>query len=95
MRDHHFALLHPRVFLKWRDRHQVGFSFSEGAARSSAARCRRMQLQLPTAFSHCPQEGAAGDTWHFPLSAEAAGGESGVWLAAWRVEGGEEEPLLQ
>ena len=56
MRDHHFQMLAPRVFLRWKERHQVHFSFGDwnratwdGA--SNGRRGRQVELEFPAVYS--------------------------------------------
>ena len=53
MRDHHFQMLAPRTFLRWKERHQVHFSFGEWEAKNetSAQRRREVQLEFPSPYS--------------------------------------------
>ncbi|XP_077235830.1 proteinaceous RNase P 2-like [Tasmannia lanceolata] len=64
MRDHIFELLGRNFFLKWKERHQVRFTFVKCALR----------LQMPPSFSTVIQESEKG-SWHVPLDVEC-----GTWL---------------
>jgi proteinaceous RNase P len=66
MRDHLFSLLAPKYFKKWKQRHQVRYSFSGNPAT--------MTLEQPPPFTRCAQNLANG-SWIFP-------GENGDWLCA-------------
>jgi ribonuclease P protein 3 len=55
MRDHHFQMVAPRSFLRWRDRHQIHFSFGEwikdDGTRESLGQHRRVNLRYPDVYS--------------------------------------------
>ena len=55
MRDHLFQLLGTDFFPKWKERHQVRYSFSLDGP----------QLHMPPPYSQVLQESAEG-AWHFP-----------------------------
>lgn len=74
MRDHHFQMLSQRTFLRWKERHQVHFSFGgyeKGGGRS-------VQIQIPAVYSKCIQgpgngKAAAGredENWHLPRAGD-------------------------
>jgi hypothetical protein len=50
MRDHHFQMLAPRSFLRWKDRHQVRFQFGSWQ-RIGNEKCRAVRLQYPEVYS--------------------------------------------
>lgn len=54
MRDHHFQMLAPRSFLRWKERHQIHFSFQivDGT--------RRLELVYPNKYSRRVQRIADG-----------------------------------
>ena len=56
MRDHHFLLLSPRWFGRWRERHQVKFSFGKWQqaerAVASTGRVREVVLERPHPYSY-------------------------------------------
>lgn len=64
MRDHHFALLSKRSFVRWRDRHQIKFVCER------VNNATRVKLALPAAFSACVQpvkiDGSIAG-WHIPV----------------------------
>ena len=68
MRDHHFQMLAPRSFLRWKDRHQVHFTFGDWE-RSNATRTgrkqRRISLTYPESYSRRIQR--VGDGLVIPL----------------------------
>lgn len=85
MRDHHFQMLNPRNFIKWRERHQVAFHFQEYGGhpvgrRGEAAQPlqRHLHFRFPSIFSHRLQPAADGQAWYFPV-----GGTSSLWFCAW------------
>jgi hypothetical protein len=59
MRDHHFQMLAPRTFLRWKERHQVHFSFGDWGNRPSqeddddgaTGRKRQVELNFPPVYS--------------------------------------------
>lgn len=57
MRDHHFQMLAPRTFLRWKERHQVHFSFGDwessdqDGSGNSASRGRTVELEFPAPYS--------------------------------------------
>ncbi|KAJ8617482.1 hypothetical protein MRB53_013668 [Persea americana] len=69
MRDHIFELLGRNFFLKWKERHQVHFTFVKGA----------LKLQMPPSYSTVIQESAQG-SWHVPLEGECSAETSRTWL---------------
>jgi len=67
MRDHAFQMLPaPRLFAKWKERHQVRFHMS--AANG-------LEFYHPPPYTSCVQEGKGGDWWLFP-------GDDGEWTCA-------------
>lgn len=67
MRDHAFQMLPaPRLFAKWKERHQVRFHMS--AANG-------LEFYHPPPYTSCVQEGKGGDWWLFP-------GDGGEWTCA-------------
>ncbi|KAK1560502.1 hypothetical protein Q3G72_027328 [Acer saccharum] len=56
MRDHIFELLGTNFFLKWKERHQVRYTFVKG----------NLKLQLPPPYSSVIQESEKG-SWHVPI----------------------------
>jgi pentatricopeptide repeat protein len=54
MRDHHFQMLAPRTFLRWKERHQVHFSFGEWEIKKDShdhRRGREVYLEFPSPYS--------------------------------------------
>lgn len=66
MRDHHFGMLSPRSFLRWKERHVVHFAFTRGRALEP-------ELQYPPSYSTAIQD-HPGRGWLFPSA------ESRQWL---------------
>ena len=85
MRDHHFAMLAPKCFLKWRERHQTRFKFP--CVWDPVARKRVMKpvFDPPRIYSHRVQVSEDGRVWHFPISPESNGGVPNQWLVCWRT----------
>ena len=71
MRDHLFQLLGTDFFPKWKERHQVRYSFSPDG----------LQLHMPPPYSKVLQESAGGG-WHFPEA-----GDPTRWLCVTRPAG--------
>jgi proteinaceous RNase P len=69
MRDHHFGLLSPRWFGRWRERHQCYFNF--GAWECTEKR-RKVIFSKPLSYSHRSQKIEDSDRvnlgFYFPLS---------------------------
>ncbi|KAJ4823738.1 Proteinaceous RNase P 3 [Turnera subulata] len=59
MRDHIFELLGSSFFLKWKERHQVHYTFEKGI----------LKLQMPPPFSIVIQESEKG-SWHVPVAGD-------------------------
>ncbi|CAK7329343.1 unnamed protein product, partial [Dovyalis caffra] len=57
MRDHIFELLGSDFFIKWKERHQVRYTFVKG----------NLELQMPPLFSIVIQESEKG-SWHVPVA---------------------------
>ena len=49
MRDHHFKMLSPRWFMRWKERHQVRFTFGKF---NHSERRRTLETTLPPPYSH-------------------------------------------
>jgi hypothetical protein len=49
MRDHHFKMLSPRWFMRWKERHQVRFKFGKF---DHSERRRMLETTLPPPYSH-------------------------------------------
>lgn len=58
MRDHHFQMVAPRSFLRWRDRHQIHFEFGPWRTnnRSNSNRRREVVLTYPRRYTRCIQK---------------------------------------
>ncbi|KAH9593114.1 Protein-only RNase P [Trypanosoma melophagium] len=68
MRDHHFKLLSPRFFARWRDRHRISFKCSRKDNRTL------LHWELPAPYAQCIQE-VEPLKWHIPIAAEKEEGE--------------------
>ncbi|KQJ94366.1 proteinaceous RNase P 1, chloroplastic/mitochondrial isoform X2 [Brachypodium distachyon] len=73
MRDHTFQLLEKDFFPKWKERHQVRFSFGDSC----------VTFQMPPPCSVVIQESEKGH-WHIPLSEESLLEEERTWLCVMR-----------
>ncbi|GLU09885.1 hypothetical protein SLE2022_267200 [Rubroshorea leprosula] len=69
MRDHTFQLLGNDIFPKWKERHQVRFSFSDAGP----------VLHMPPPFSVVIQESEKG-YWHIPIACELEFETKREWL---------------
>ncbi|XP_051134687.1 proteinaceous RNase P 2 [Andrographis paniculata] len=75
MRDHIFELLGSNFFFRWKERHQVRYTFVKGA----------LKLMMPPSYSVIIQESEKG-SWHVPVAAGEASDEcSRTWLCATRA----------
>ena len=98
LRDHVFQMLpSPRLFYKWKERHQVRRAPAAARMRPATQRAnppwcmsRQVRFQFtaggvvlhqPSKFTTCIQEAEDGSWWMFPSS------ESDDWLCARRVGG--------
>lgn len=73
MRDHLFELLGNNFFPKWKERHQVRFTFSANG----------LELLMPPPYSTIIQESQCG-SWHIPLCQKDEGETPQEWLCATR-----------
>ncbi|XP_015873425.3 proteinaceous RNase P 2 [Ziziphus jujuba] len=70
MRDHIFELLGSSFFLKWKERHQVRYTFVKG----------NLKLHMPPPYSSVIQESEKG-TWHIPIARDSSSEQSAIsWL---------------
>ena len=74
MRDHHFGMLAPRSFVRWKERHVVHFSFKFRTAEP--------ELEYPPVFTTAIQD-HPGRSWLFPCA------ESRDWLLVRPVADGD------
>lgn len=74
MRDHTFQLLGTDFFPKWKERHQVRFSFSEAGP----------VFHMPPPCSVVIQESEKGH-WHIPIASESQSEEDRIWLCITRM----------
>ena len=85
MRDHHFRMLAPTSFLKWRERHQITYYIclheqGDAASEEAAPSTVSLRFRPPPPYSARMQGGQHG--WFMPLVEEA--GER--WVATWPAE---------
>ncbi|KAF2321641.1 hypothetical protein GH714_000844 [Hevea brasiliensis] len=73
MRDHIFELLGSNFFLRWKERHQVRYTFLKG----------NLKLQMPGPFSVVIQESDKG-AWHVPISGDGNEDSTQGWLCITR-----------
>lgn len=91
MRDHHFRLLSPRYFKRWRDRHRIAFKCERVDGKTELRWC------LPPPYERCIQEAVASSAaglggakaeatraavaWHVPYDTppRKAKGSEGAW----------------
>ncbi|KAF6161660.1 hypothetical protein GIB67_017298 [Kingdonia uniflora] len=74
MRDHLFHLLGNDFFPKWKERHQVHFSFGESGP----------EFRMPPPYSVVIQESMKGH-WHIPIASENDIERERTWLCATRT----------
>uniref|UniRef100_A0A6M2EDI9 ribonuclease P n=1 Tax=Populus davidiana TaxID=266767 RepID=A0A6M2EDI9_9ROSI len=74
MRDHIFELLGSDFFVKWKERHQVRYTFVKG----------NLELQMPPLFSIVIQESENG-SWHVPVVAGDGNDSPQSWLCVSRA----------
>ncbi|XP_020873404.1 proteinaceous RNase P 3 isoform X1 [Arabidopsis lyrata subsp. lyrata] len=73
MRDHIFELLSNSFFEKWKERHQVRFTFVKGC----------LKLEMPPPFSVVIQESEKG-SWHIPIKSQDNEESSRSWMCITR-----------
>ncbi|KAK1435083.1 hypothetical protein QVD17_00843 [Tagetes erecta] len=73
MRDHIFELLGRSFFPRWKERHQVHYTFPKG----------QLKLEMPPPYSLVIQESERG-SWHVPVTGENE--TSRTWLCITRPE---------
>ncbi|KAK8938995.1 Proteinaceous RNase P 2 [Platanthera zijinensis] len=78
MRDHIFELLGRSFFPKWKERHQVKYSFNKG----------QLVLAMPPPYSVVIQESERG-SWHVPLDDKSEDEGARIWLCVRRPESSE------
>ena len=70
MRDHHFQMLAPRWFCRWKERNQIHFGFGEwfssDSGGSGSGMCRRAVLSIPKVYSSRSQQLHGGAAHYFP-----------------------------
>ncbi|KAF9616477.1 hypothetical protein IFM89_029774 [Coptis chinensis] len=75
MRDHIFQLLGNDFFPRWKERHQVRFSFSDGGP----------EFNMPPPCSVVIQESEKGH-WHIPVELEDGSERERTWLCVTRTD---------
>ncbi|XP_050229377.1 proteinaceous RNase P 2 [Mercurialis annua] len=73
MRDHIFELLGSSFFLKWKERHQVRYTFVKG----------NLKLEMPPPFSVVIQESEKG-SWHVPITSDGNEDSAQNWVCITR-----------
>lgn len=73
MRDHIFELLGSNFFFRWKERHQVRYTFMKG----------NLKLTMPPSYSLVIQESEKG-WWHIPLAGEVSSESLRTWLCVTR-----------
>ena len=76
MRDHHFGMMTPRNFLRWKERHVVRFTFRN--------KTWQPELQYPPVYTTAVQD-HPGESWLFPCA------ESREWLLVRPAAGATEQ----
>ncbi|KAK9130917.1 hypothetical protein Sjap_011404 [Stephania japonica] len=74
MRDHIFQLLGNDFFPRWKERHQVRFTFHDGGP----------ELHMPPPYSVAIQESEQG-YWHIPVASEHDSETEAMWLCVTRA----------
>ncbi|KAL1512415.1 hypothetical protein AB1Y20_005671 [Prymnesium parvum] len=72
MRDHHFGMLAPRSFMRWKEQHVIHFNFKKDRSGEES----EPAITLPPRYSRQVQVHECG-TWHLPSA------ESSRWLCVW------------
>merc|ERR1712166_1595589 len=49
MRDHHFQMLAPKFFLRWKERHQIHFDFGNPLSKMNMIQLMKQQQQISIA----------------------------------------------
>ncbi|CAI0544376.1 unnamed protein product [Linum tenue] len=81
MRDHIFELLGSSFFIKWKERHQVKYTFAKGT----------LKLQMPAPFSVVIQESEKG-SWHVPIAGSDTEESAQTWLCITRTSSADKTP---
>ncbi|KAL3518515.1 hypothetical protein ACH5RR_021104 [Cinchona calisaya] len=81
MRDHIFELLGSGFFLRWKERHQVKYTFLKG----------NLKLLMPPTYSLVIQESESG-SWHVPVASESSDESLRTWLCITRSGSSEAFP---
>ncbi|XP_038705820.1 proteinaceous RNase P 2-like isoform X1 [Tripterygium wilfordii] len=73
MRDHIFEIVGSRFILRWKERHQVRYTFLKG----------NLRLQMPPPYSLVIQESGNG-SWHVPIAGTSSEESVKTWLCITR-----------
>merc|ERR1712166_1087740 len=65
MRDHHFQMLAPKFFLRWKERHQIHFDFGNPLSKINMIQLMQQQ-QISAGQQQQPQPHSCGNSrnWH-------------------------------
>ncbi|KAL6537924.1 RNase P 2 [Orobanche hederae] len=75
MRDHIFELIGSNFFFRWKERHQVRYTFLKGS----------LKLIMPPSYSIVIQESEKG-SWHVPIAGEVSDESLRNWLCVNRYK---------
>ncbi|KAL6511028.1 hypothetical protein OROGR_022152 [Orobanche gracilis] len=75
MRDHIFELIGSNFFFRWKERHQVRYTFLKGS----------LKLIMPPSYSIIIQESEKG-SWHVPIAGEVSDESLRNWLCVNRYK---------
>jgi mitochondrial ribonuclease P protein 3 len=86
MRDHHFQMIAPRSFVRWRDRHQIHFTFGDWRVNQSLDnnnnnRTREVIFQYPDPYSRRIQRVSDGIVIPLPKSGDTNRFLDGIFTA--------------
>jgi Protein-only RNase P/Pentacotripeptide-repeat region of PRORP len=87
MRDHHFQMIAPRSFIRWRDRHQIHFNFGHWMPEPNESRsdgnskAREVNLQYPDPYSRRIQRVLDGLVIPLPKRGDTNRFMDGVFVA--------------
>ncbi|KAG8387511.1 hypothetical protein BUALT_Bualt02G0028700 [Buddleja alternifolia] len=84
MRDHIFELLGSNFFIRWKESHQVRYTFMKG----------NLKLIMPPPYSLVIQESEKG-SWHVPIAGEVSDESLRTWLCATRSGSCEAEEICE
>ena len=87
MRDHHFQMIAPRAFIRWRDRHQIHFNFGHWVQEKNETisndnrKVREVILQYPEPYSRRIQRVLDGLVIPLPKRGDTNRFMDGVFVA--------------